>query len=140
MPLSNPLRRLLRIRELEEEQSRLALEGAIGEVNRIDSARIAAAERARSGRRLIADSAHTGRLTEKIAGLEECRMAAFASELLNVRLAEVEEKAAHLRERFLATRMQRMQAETLVEESNTRVETERVRHQQLDLDEWHRSR
>lgn len=140
MALSNPLRRLLRIRELEEEQSRLALEAALSEVTRIDSALTTAAERAKGGRRLVTSSARTGCLTEKIAGLEECRMADLASGLLNVQLAEVEERAAQLRERFLALRVQRRQAETLVEQSNRRIEAERLRRQQQDLDEWHRSR
>ncbi len=38
MPISPALRRLLCIRELEEEQSRLALETALGEMNRLKTA------------------------------------------------------------------------------------------------------
>ena len=34
MAVSRALRRLLRVRELEEEQSRLALESALGELQR----------------------------------------------------------------------------------------------------------
>jgi hypothetical protein len=37
MAVSRALRRLLRIRDLEEEQSRLALESAIGDLNRLES-------------------------------------------------------------------------------------------------------
>jgi hypothetical protein len=38
MAVSRALRRLLRIRELEEEQCRLALESTLGELNRLESA------------------------------------------------------------------------------------------------------
>ena len=38
MAISRGLRRLLRVRNLEEEQSRQALESALGELNRLESA------------------------------------------------------------------------------------------------------
>jgi len=47
MAVSRALRRLLRIRELEEEQNRLALESALGELNRLEYALEATIERGR---------------------------------------------------------------------------------------------
>jgi hypothetical protein len=44
MAVSNALRRLLKIRAIEEEQSRLALESALGELNRLEVALAATAE------------------------------------------------------------------------------------------------
>ncbi len=75
MAVSRALRRLLRIRELEEEQSRLALESALGELNRLEASLAAAVERERRGRRLVKASAQTGELPDRLAGLEETRAA-----------------------------------------------------------------
>ena len=44
MAVSRALRRLLRIRELEDEQCRLALESTLGELNRLECALTATAE------------------------------------------------------------------------------------------------
>ena len=70
MAVSRALRRLLRIRELEEEQCRLALEAAIGELSRLEHAMAATAERDRRGRRLVEASARSGELRDRLAGLE----------------------------------------------------------------------
>ncbi len=140
MQLSSPLRRLLRIRELEEEQKRLALEASLREVRRLRSALELTARRGKEGRLMLARSANSGTLTDRIAGLEEMRMAGRAGDALRVRLAEAEKQAVMLRESFIATRALRRQAETLVEERETRAEHEEERRRQQGLDDWHRSR
>ena len=75
MAVSRGLRRLLGIRNIEEEQSRLALESALAELNRLERALAAAAERDLRGRRLVETSARTGELADRLAGLEEGRTA-----------------------------------------------------------------
>ena len=75
MAASRALRRLLRIRDIEEEQSRLALESALSQLNRLEHALAATAERDRRGRRLVDASARTGELPDRLAGLEETRAA-----------------------------------------------------------------
>jgi hypothetical protein len=75
MAVSRGLRRLLRIRDLEEEQCRLALESAMGTLHRLQHALEATVERGRRGRRLIEASVHSGELTDRLAGLEEIRSA-----------------------------------------------------------------
>ena len=75
MPVSRALRRLLRIRELEEEQSRAALESVIGELSCLEKAVVVAAGRDRQGRRLVSSSAQSGELPDRLAGLEESRTA-----------------------------------------------------------------
>ena len=66
MALSRALRRLLRIRDIEEEQSRIALEAAIGDRRRLEQAQIAATERDRRGRGLVDASTQTGELTDRL--------------------------------------------------------------------------
>jgi hypothetical protein len=57
MAVSRALRRLLRIRELEEEQGRLALESALGELHRLENALMATFERKHRGRSLVLSTA-----------------------------------------------------------------------------------
>jgi hypothetical protein len=60
MAVSRVLRRLLRIRDLEEEQHRLALESALGVLHRLEGAMEAAGERERQGRAWTQESVRTG--------------------------------------------------------------------------------
>jgi hypothetical protein len=76
MPVSRALRRLLRVLHLEEEETRRALESALSDLHRLEHALAAAAARNRSGRGLIVQSAVTGELADRLAGLEESLAAA----------------------------------------------------------------
>lgn len=140
MPVSRALRQLLRIRELEEEQSRLALELAVSELRRLEQALDASAQWDRRGRGLIDASARSGALTDRLSGLEESRAAGRLKAALTPRIAEEEQEVAALREKFLERRVERRQAETLIEESEARDEIEAGRRHQMALDDWHRSR
>jgi hypothetical protein len=138
--VARALRRLLRIRELEEEQSRLALDSALGSLNRLKNAMAATAERDRRGRRLVLASAQTGELQDRLAGLEETRIAGRLAEFLSPRVKAAELEAAGLREKYLAKRVERRQAETLIQETEVRDAVEAKRRSQQALDDWHGSR
>lgn len=140
MPISRALRRLLRIRELEEQQSRLALESALGELNRIETALASAALRDRRGRQMVASSAQTGALPDRIAGMEESRSAGQRSAALEGRRELVAEQAEGLQASFLARRVARRQAETLIESSKALDTLDAARREQQILDDWHRTR
>jgi hypothetical protein len=140
MPVSRSLRRLLRIRDLEEEQSRLALESALGELNRLEHALAASAARDRRGRRLVGASVRSGELPDRLAGLEETQAAGRSAAALAPRLAETELEVVARREEFLGKRLERRQAETLIEESAARDAVEAGRHGQQALDDWYRAR
>lgn len=140
MPVSRGLRRLLRVRELEEEQHRLALETAMSELHQLQDALSRAGDRGRQGRGLVIASAHSGEIADRLAGLEESRIAGRQTELLSDRLDAAESEVAELRESFLATRVQRRQAEALIEETEARDAVEATRRGQQELDDWHRSR
>jgi flagellar export protein FliJ len=140
MPISPALRKLLRIRELEEEQSRIALETALGEMNRLKRALAGTAQSGQAARRLFASGVQSGNLTDRVAGVQEMRAADNLAGALSRKLVTAGPEVATLRERFLATRVQRRQAESLVNESKSRAELEEGRRSQRDLDDLHRAR
>jgi flagellar biosynthesis chaperone FliJ len=140
MAVSNALRRLLKIRTIEEEQSRLALESALGELNRLEGALAATAERDRLGRRLVQRSASNGELPDRLAGLEETRAARCHAAALAPRIAEAELDVAGLREEFLSKRVERRQAETLIEETEARDALDAGRRGQQSMDDWYGNR
>jgi phage protein D len=140
MAVSRALRRLLRIRDLEEEQHRLALESALGELHSLENALVATTARARRGRELVHASANAVECTDRQAGLVETSTARRHALVLRPRVASAEESAAGLREEFLEKRVERRQAETLIQETEARDAIEAGRHGQQGLDDWYRSR
>lgn len=140
MAVSLALRRLLRIRDIEEEQSRLALEASLGDLHQLQYALGATVERNRLGRRLVRSSASSGELTERLAGLEQSRAADRQELVVGARIRDVELKVASLREGYLAARVERRQAETLIEEAAARDAQDSERRGQMALDDWFRNR
>jgi hypothetical protein len=139
MAVSRALRRLLRIRELEEEQSRLALESALGELHRLEHALAATVERERRGRSLIQASAQTGELTDRLAGFEETRSAKLHAAALGPKISGMGEEVTDRREEFLLKRVERRQAETLIQETEAREAIVDGRRGQQALDDWYSS-
>lgn len=139
MAVSRALRRLLHIRALQEEQSRLRLESALGELHLLEKRLATAVDRDRRGRQLVVTSAHTGELADRLAGLEETRIGIRSAAQLRCRIEAAEEDAIELREEFLEQRVERRQAETLIEETEARDEVVTARRSQQALDDWHRA-
>jgi len=140
MAVSRGLRRLKRIRDLEEGQARVALESALGELARLDYALAATGERERQGRRLVDAGVRSGELPDRLAGLEETRAAGRYAAALAPRLADAELDVAALREEFLALRVARRQVETLIEEAEVQDAIEAGRRAQQALDDWYLNR
>jgi len=134
---SRPLRRLLRVLEIEEEQRQLALESAVGEMRRLERALGAAGKRDRDGRSLIALSVRSGEVADRLAGLEESLAAARSSSFLAPRLAFNHQEVSRLREELLEKRVGRRQAEHVLRGVETRQVTRRARRGQQALDEGH---
>jgi hypothetical protein len=130
----------LRIRELEEEQNRLALESALGELNRLENALRVTVERARRGRRLVETSAQTGELTDRLAGLEERHATDRLFAVLEPRIEAKQEEVVARREEFILKRVERLQAETLIQDAEAQEATEADRRGQQALDNWYGSR
>ena len=140
MAVARALRRLLRVLEIEEEESRLALESALGDLKHMEHALAAAAERQRRGRRLVVASARNAEPTDRLAGLEETRAGSRHAAALAPRIAEMEQEAAARRQAYLAKRVERRQAETLIRETEARDAIEAGRRGQRTLDDWFLSR
>jgi flagellar biosynthesis chaperone FliJ len=138
--VSKALRRLLRIRELEEEQCKLALEAGLRELRRVEDALTATAALDRRGRRLVETSARTGELRDRLAGLEESRTAGRIVEILEPMAASCEGDVARLQQEYLEKRIERRQAETLIRATEAEDAMEEGRRTQQTLDDWFRSR
>ncbi len=140
MAVSRSMRRLLQILEIQEEECRGAMESARAELKRLEQALTWSVERARGGRRLIAASAASGEIADRIAGIEETQVAKRIAKVLTPRIAN-SESAVNLRQReFLAKRIERRQAETLIEEAKALEKVEAGRRAQRELDNWFLSR
>lgn len=130
------LRRLLQVLSLQEEQARIALESAMTDYRLLEQRLNGALERSRDARRLIVSSAQSGNLTDRWAGLEEGRMAAARAAQLKPRIQEAEILVVNRRQEFLSKRVERRQAETLIEAAEAREAVEAGRRSQAALDEW----
>jgi hypothetical protein len=138
--VSRGLRRLLQLRELEEEQSRVALESALSEFHRLERAIEATTERSRRGRQLVQQSVHTGELPDRIAGLEEGRTAVRQALVLEAAIIESRQSADTLRVHYQAARIDRRQVETLVREAEAAEALDADRRSQQSLDDRYGSR
>ncbi len=136
MPVSRAMRRLLDVLEIQEEEYRTAMVSARIELERFKEALAHSRERERAGRRLVALSATTGEVADRIAGVEESRTARRIAQALAPRLAEAEAAVSARREEFLGKRIERRQTETLIEEAEAQDKIEASRRTQRDLDEW----
>jgi flagellar export protein FliJ len=140
MAVSRALRRLLRIRDIEEEQSRLALEAARADLSRLKHSLESTVERDRRGRQLVERSVRSGELPDRLAGLEEARAAVRLAQALAPRILDAEQDVAGLREQYLEKRIERRQAETLIEEAEARDALDTERKSQQGLDDWYGNR
>ncbi|MGA2849811.1 MAG: hypothetical protein ABSE46_12505 [Terracidiphilus sp.] len=140
MAVSRALRRLLRIRDLQEEQSRLALESSLGELNRLEDALKATENRDRRGRLLLDASARSGELPDRLSGLEESRTAARISAVLAPRIEAKAFDVAARRQEFQTMRVARKQAETLIADAESAEAIDAGRRDQQSLDDLYSSR
>jgi hypothetical protein len=140
MAVSRALRRLLQIRDLEEEQSRLAAESAQKWLHELENRLQSTCARERRGRDLVEASARTGELTDRQAGTVEVEVARRQGDLLQPHIEAGRRQAALLRTAFLDKRVARRQAETLVETIEAQQAAEADRLSQRMADDWFRGR
>ena len=140
MPVSLALRRLLRIRELQEEQSRLALESSLSELHRLEHALAATFGRECRGRSLVQSGIQSGELMDRLAGFEETRSASIHAAALGPRIDEMGEEVTEQREEYLIKRVERRQAETLIQETEAQDAIDADRRGQQSIDDWYISR
>ena len=111
MAARSALRRLVRLLEVQEEQEHRALQVALGAVQHLRRVHEQAMERERGGRRWMAAHAGSAEGMDRIAGLEEMRIARRSASEAARRIQAAEESARARREAYLAKRTERRQAE-----------------------------
>src|SRR5215472_15784604 len=135
MGVSRALQRLLRIRGLEEEQRRLKLEAALARLRALQQARDQAAEIEKQGRARVIESACSGELADRVAGLVQSDAARARMRMLEPRIASAEIETIDARREFLEKRVERRQAATLIEQATAKEELEQGRRSQGNIDE-----
>ena len=140
MAVSRSLRRLLRIRDLQEEQGRLALESTQGELHRLEDALKATDNQDRRGRGLLGESARTGELPDRLSGLEESRTAIRFASVLAPRIEAKRMDVNIRRQEFQSMRVARKQAESLIADAESVEALDAGRRSQQGLDDWYSSK
>ncbi|HEY1983939.1 MAG TPA: hypothetical protein VGG85_00935 [Terracidiphilus sp.] len=136
MAVPTALEKLLRIRNLEEEQRQQALGSALAELHRLQSALDSAAARERQGRELVTESARSGQGADRQSGLIQTLWARKQADALGPRIAAAEVETMRLRQEVLNKRVECRQAETLIEETELRATLDTGRRDQRFLDDW----
>lgn len=136
MAVSRAMRRLLQVLKIQEEECRAAMESARAELTRLEQALAQSAERERGGRRLVAASAASGEIADRIAGIEESHIAQRIATALALRIVEWEVVVNARQQEFLGKRIERRQTETLIEKAEALENVEAGRRAQKNLDDW----
>jgi len=140
MAVAIAMRRLLRVLELEEEQAKTALDSEVGSLRLLEQRLDAAIERNRNGRQLVHASAQSGDVMDRWAGIQDTETATRVAAFLEPRVREAEGIVATRQKEFLAKRVERRQAETLIEEAEAREAVKAGRRNQQALDDWYLNR
>ncbi len=134
---SKTLRRLARIRELEEEQSRLALESAARSREETAAELLAAHQERRDGRSDLVRGIERSDGLVRQTGLVLMEIAARQAEHLRPELHRLDQELARQRDEFLIRRTARRQVETLLNEAEREARVEADRRAQQMLDDWY---
>jgi flagellar biosynthesis chaperone FliJ len=138
--VSRGLRRLLQLRLLEEEQSRVALEAAVGELQRLEEGVARAIEQSRHSRQLIRKAIQSDNLPDRLAGLEVGYAATRQSHSFSAAVGPSLQAVNLLREKYQEVRVERRQVETLVQEAEAAAALRADRSSQQFADDWYGSR
>jgi flagellar biosynthesis chaperone FliJ len=137
MPGKRVLQRLLRIRELREEQSRVELEAAVGQRNRVGEEFMEAKSRETQGRSAFVAGISEDDRIGRAAGMIEMEQARKERPRIATRLEAANAEVERQRDEFLAHRTARRQVETLVSAKQATLRAEAARRAQQTLDDWY---
>ncbi len=134
--MSKTLSRVLRLRILVEETSRLELEAESQQLRRLELKVEDAVQQAHVSREGAFDGLHRGDAESWL--LEEgcCELAEWQGGRLRGLEQEQASRVAALREAFLQRRKETRQVETLLDAYNALLQIEQGRREQAALDEW----
>ena len=139
MKRTSQLRRLCALRGLEEQHRALLLARAKQRLQEIDQALTQSGEQRQDGKALIRDSVRRMNVEDRAAGLEEIDAATRKTSALMVSKNRVEDLVRQSRDNFLSKRLERRQAEAVLELLLDEEARNAERRSQSELDEWHRA-
>ena len=140
MSANRALPRLLQVRQLEEDHLKAVLESALGNLECLIEAERAALQRERTGRLLLVEAIHSGKLQDRLAGSVEMSLAKRARSALSLKIEEAREVVRQVRAQCIAKRAERRQLETLIEKERAGEARQASQRQQEALDDRFRSR
>ncbi len=140
MGVPKAFERLAWVRSVEEEQRRRLLEAAVARLKSLEQARDAALQAEKRGRSLLTAGAIAGAMADRQAGLVEAETARRRARVLAAHITTSQKESDARRREFLEKRVERRQAETLVEEAQAREELESGRKSQQRVDDWYGAR
>jgi hypothetical protein len=140
MGVSRSLERLFRIRGVEEEQRRRSLDEAQAKLRSLEQERADAGQMEKQGSRREVAGLISGVIADRQAGSVESVAAQRRARVLTTRIAAAENETIERRQAFLQKRVERRQAETLMEEAEARATLESGRRSQRDTDDWYGTR
>lgn len=130
------LQRLFRLRRLEEETERMAVEQAAAMRNRIEAEAIAEKDREREGRRELHRQIANADTSWRAAAAWAMEDATARRRLIEEKLAIAEATVERLRSGLLRRRMARQQVESLLEREKASAREQELRTTQQLLDDW----
>ena len=136
---TSQLRRLCGLRRLEEQHGASLVEESKQTLQRIDMALEQSGEQRAAGQALIRESVARGNAEDRLAGFEEIENAKRMAKVLRKAKESAEEHLRKSRDRFLAKRTERRQAEAILDVSIQEETRSAERRGQSELDEWHRA-
>jgi flagellar export protein FliJ len=131
------LTRLLRLRELEEEQTRIQLESAVGDRDRVQEDLAQTADYLTQGRQSFRASVTNRDAMGRTGAVLETEQARQQRLRILPRLQAAEAEVTRQREEYLLRRTGRRQVETLVENEKEMAAVETARRVQQILDDWY---
>ncbi|HTJ30423.1 MAG TPA: hypothetical protein VL346_07980 [Acidobacteriaceae bacterium] len=142
MQKEKTLARLSRLRQMEEEMSRLDLEAAVVERERLFRYWQAASNARGAGRRSFSESVEEGDGAARQSSLMAMEQSRRRQESFAAMLNSADRAIEQLRANFLARRTATRQAETLMQEARAERHADDARRLQQMLDDWfgHRNR
>ena len=137
MPKKDTLNRLLRLRELKEDQSRMALESAAAVRDQMQGQLQQTLCDQAQGRLDFIAGVMAADLPVRIAGLLELESATARQNVVRPRLDAAERVMREKREEFLMHRTERLQLDSVVDQAKQLQQAATARRAQQMLDDWY---
>ena len=137
--MANPLLRLLRLRSLLEDASRMDVERRVALAARIDGAQERERKTIRGSReqvlRKISEDAHE-QAQHRTAEWMNVESAIWREQQLQQLAQAAQRRVVESREEFLERRKERQQVQSVLEQQRERLRVEQERRVQREIDDW----